>query len=162
VLTFDHNEVWSKVVSPHWELSNSMWHATWTWGNRSDSWLLMVGNQIGDLIPDLYFGHNLCFRCSNGSCEPISDIYILRVSQWYNERFNLLSFNPCNCFMKIQKSIWDFNSQDESSFGSVRVHSLTFFCTPGSMRCDSWASFLACTFTSPCLSHEPKARLWHS
>jgi hypothetical protein len=27
------------------------------------------------------------------------------------------------------------------------------------MKCDSWASFLACTFASPCLGHEPKARV---
>ncbi len=34
---------------------------------------------------------------------------------------------------------WDSNSQNESSLESVKVHSLTFFCTPGSMKCDSWA-----------------------
>jgi hypothetical protein len=27
------------------------------------------------------------------------------------------------------------------------------------MKCDSWASLLACTFASPCLGHEPKARV---
>jgi hypothetical protein len=27
------------------------------------------------------------------------------------------------------------------------------------MRCDSWASLLACTLVSPCLSHEPKVRV---
>jgi hypothetical protein len=31
-------------------------------------------NQTTNLIPDLSFGHNLCFRCINGSCEPILDI----------------------------------------------------------------------------------------
>ncbi len=29
----------------------------------------------------LSFGYNLCFKCPNGSCEPILDIYILRSFQ---------------------------------------------------------------------------------
>jgi len=33
------------------------------------------------------------------------------------------------------------------------------FHTLGSVKCDSQASFLACTFASPCLGHEPKARV---
>jgi hypothetical protein len=32
--------------SPCRELSNGMWHTTYTQGNRGDSWLLMVGSQI--------------------------------------------------------------------------------------------------------------------
>jgi hypothetical protein len=32
--------------SPYQELSNDMWHATFTQGNEGDSWFLMVGNQI--------------------------------------------------------------------------------------------------------------------
>jgi hypothetical protein len=28
------------------------------------------------LIPGLSFGHNLCFKCPNESCEPILNIYI--------------------------------------------------------------------------------------
>jgi hypothetical protein len=119
----------------------------------------MVGSQIGNLTLDLSFGHNLCFRCSNGSYEPILDIYISRDFQWYKECFNTLSFDPCNYSLKIWESIWDSNSQDESSLGSVRVHSLTFFCTIGSMKCDSRASLLAHTLASPCLGHEPKARV---
>jgi hypothetical protein len=38
-----------------------------------------------------------------------------------------MGFDPCNCIMKIPESIWDSNSHNGSSFGSVRVHSLTFF-----------------------------------
>jgi hypothetical protein len=53
----------------------------------------------------------------------------------------------------------DFNSQSENSLGSVEVHSLTLSYIHGSMKCDSWASFLACAFASPCLGHEPKARV---
>jgi hypothetical protein len=36
--------------------------------------LLMVGSQIVNLIPNISFHHNLCFKCSNGSCKPILDI----------------------------------------------------------------------------------------
>jgi hypothetical protein len=53
----------------------------------------------------------------------------------------------------------DFNSQDEKSLGSVRVHCLTLFCTPMSMRCDSRVSFLARTFVSLCLGYEPKVNV---
>jgi hypothetical protein len=60
--------------SPRQELSNDMWHATCTQGNRGDSWLLMVGNQIANLTLDPSFDHNLCFKCPNGSYEPILDI----------------------------------------------------------------------------------------
>jgi len=44
------------------KLSKSMWHTTWTLINYGDYWLLVVGNQIGNLTPDLSFGHNLCFK----------------------------------------------------------------------------------------------------
>ncbi len=53
----------------------------------------------------------------------------------------------------------DSNSQSGSSFGSVRVHSLTLFCISGSMKCHSWASLLARAFVSLCLGREPKARV---
>jgi len=51
------------------------------------------------------------------------------------------------------------NSQSGSSVGSVEVHSFTLFYTFESMRCNSRASLLAYTFASPCLCHEPKARV---
>jgi hypothetical protein len=53
----------------------------------------------------------------------------------------------------------NFNSQSESSFGNVWVHSLTLSYSPRRMKCDSWASFLAHTFTSPCLGCELKVRV---
>jgi hypothetical protein len=148
-----------KSCSLHWELSNDMSHVTWTWRNRGDPWLLMFRRQTVNLTPNLFLGHNLCFRCPNGSCKPISNIYVPRDFQWCKECFNSMNFDPWNCFLKIQKSIWDSNSQNGSSLGSVKIHSFTLFCTPGSMRCDSQASVLACTLTSPCLGHEPKARV---
>jgi len=99
-------EVRSKVkCSPRWKLSNSMWHATCTQGNRGNPRLLMVGSQIVNLTPDLSFGHNLYFKCPNGSCKPIFDIYIPRTFQWYKELFNPMSFGPCNRPLKIWESI---------------------------------------------------------
>jgi hypothetical protein len=60
--------------SPHRELFNGMSHATCMQENQVDSQLLVVGSQIANMIFDLYFDHNLCFKCLNGSCEPILDI----------------------------------------------------------------------------------------
>ncbi len=50
------------------------------------------------------FDHNLCFRCPNGSCKTILNIYILIAFQWYKELFKVMGFDPCNCFLKIQES----------------------------------------------------------
>jgi hypothetical protein len=76
------------------DLFNSMWHVTCTQGNWGDSWLLVVGSQIVNLTPDPCFGHNLCFKSPNGSCEPILDMYVLRAFQWYKERLNPMNFRP--------------------------------------------------------------------
>jgi hypothetical protein len=51
-----------------------------------------------------------------------------------------MGFDPCNRALKIWESIWDSNSQKGNSLGSVKVHSLTLFCTHGSTRRDSQAS----------------------
>jgi hypothetical protein len=93
-----------KKFSARQELSNSMWHATYTQGNMIDSRLLVVRSQTANLIPGLSFGHNLCFRCPNGSCEPISDIYIPRAFQWYKECFDAMNFDLCDCSLKIRES----------------------------------------------------------
>ncbi len=90
--------------SPHWELSNDISHATCTQGNRVDSQLLVVGSQIANLTPDLSFGHNLCFRYPNGSCEPILNIYVSIAFQWYKELFNSLGFEPCDRSLNIRES----------------------------------------------------------
>ncbi len=113
---------WSlkRSCSPCQELFNGMSHVAYTRGNWVDF--------------DLFFGHNLCFRCPNGRCKPILDIYVSITFQWYKELFEVMSFDPCNCAVKIRESIWVFNSYNESSLESVKVHSLTFFALPGA--CD--------------------------
>ncbi len=51
------------------------------------------------------FGHNLCFKYPNGSCELIWNIYIPRDFQWHKEFFNLMNFDPFNHPLKIRESI---------------------------------------------------------
>jgi len=82
-----------------------MWPATCMQVNQGDFWLLMVKSQIGSLIFDPSFGHNLCIKYTNGSCEPISNIYVPRVFQPYKKLFNPLSFDPYNHPLKIQEFI---------------------------------------------------------
>jgi hypothetical protein len=61
--------------------------------------------QFDSLILGPSFGHNLCFRCPNGSCKPILNIYISRYFQWYKKILNPMCFDPCNYSLKIWKSI---------------------------------------------------------
>jgi hypothetical protein len=67
--------------SSHREISNGMLHVVCKQVNRVDSQLFLVGSQIGSLTLSPSFGHNLCFRCLNEQCEPISDIYVPRAFQ---------------------------------------------------------------------------------
>jgi hypothetical protein len=67
--------------SPRQELSNNMSHVTCTQVNQRDSWLLVVRNQIVNLFFGPYFDHNLCFKYSNGMCEPILNIYVFKKFQ---------------------------------------------------------------------------------
>jgi len=72
---------------------------------QGNSKLLMVESQIDTLTPNLFFGHNLCCKYSNGSCESILDIEVLKKIQWYKEFFNPMNFDPSNYFLKIWDSI---------------------------------------------------------
>jgi hypothetical protein len=119
----------NQSCSPRQELSNDMLHATCTQEIWVNPRILVVRSQIGNLTPGFSFGHNLCFRCPSESCKPILDIYISIDFQWYNKIFNSLGFDPCNHPLKIQESTETPNSQNGSSLGSVRVHSLTFSFT---------------------------------
>ncbi len=106
-----------KSCSFHWDLSNDMWYTTCTQVNQGDSWLLVVRIQIDNLIPDFSFGHNLYFKYSNGTCEPIWEIYVPRAFQWYNEILNPMSFYPYNFFLKIQESIGTLTPQVGAHLG---------------------------------------------
>jgi hypothetical protein len=112
ILSSDLRLKWGlkQSCSPRLELSNGMWHATCTQGNQGISQLLVVRSQTANLTPNPSFGHNLCFRCPNGWCKPISDIYVPKDFQWYKERFNPMSFDPCNHLLKIEVhlGVWGF------------------------------------------------------
>jgi len=101
-----------QTCSYPWELSNGVLHFTCTHRGRVNSWLLVVGNQIASLTPDLSFDHNSCCRCPNGSCEAILDIYTLRPFQRYKEHFNARCFNPCNHVL----SFWESRRTPKSHF----------------------------------------------
>jgi hypothetical protein len=67
-----------QTCSSPWELSNDVLHSTCTHRDRVDSWLLMVRGQIANLTSGPSFDHNLCYKCPNGSCKAILDIYTSR------------------------------------------------------------------------------------
>jgi hypothetical protein len=66
---------------------------------------------------------------------------------------------PLQLISKYLGAHRDYNSQSGSSLRSVRVHSLTLSCTPGSMRCGSRNPLSAHTLASPCLGCKPKVRV---
>jgi hypothetical protein len=68
-------------------------------------------------------------------------------------------FWPLKQFSKNSEVHQNFNSQSGSPLGSVWVHFLTLSYTLGSMKCDSQASLLARTSTSPSFGWEPKAKV---
>jgi hypothetical protein len=125
------------------------------------SLLLVVRSQIVDLTPDPSFGHNLCFRCPNGSCEPIWDTYVLRAFQWYKELLNPLDFDPCNCFMKIWESTATSTPKVRAPlgvWGFIPSHSFTLL--------GAWDVIPKLPLGSPplqalALVASPKLGLWH-
>jgi hypothetical protein len=151
---------WSLEQSciPRWELSNSVLHATCTQGNQVDSWFFVVGSQIANLIRNLSFSHNLCFKCPNGSCEPILDIYVSITFQWYKELFKAMGFAPWNCIFKI----WKFTEIPIPKVGVplgvwrfIPSHSLALLGACGMTLDSPFAHNLA----TPCLGRKPKARV---
>jgi hypothetical protein len=78
------------------ELSKNVSHSTCTHRGQVDSQLLVVQSQIGNLIPDPSFVHNLCYRCLNGSYKAIFVIYTWRPFQRYKKHFKARCFDPSN------------------------------------------------------------------
>jgi hypothetical protein len=104
--------------SSFWELFNGVLHFTCTHRGRVNSRLLVVGSQTSSLTLGLFFCHNMCCRCPNGSCEPIFDIYILIAFQWYKERLNAKCFDPWNRTLKF----WESQQTLESPFRKCENH----------------------------------------
>jgi len=93
-----------KTYSSPWELSNDVSHSIYTHRGQVGSWLLVVGSQIVSLTPNPSFCHNLCCRCSNGSCEAIFDIYTSITFQWHVERLKARCFDPYNRTLEFWES----------------------------------------------------------
>jgi hypothetical protein len=72
-----------------------------------------------------------------------------------------MGFDPSNRSLKIQKFIETPTLKVGIHLGVLRFnsHTLPYSQPPKRMKCDSQASLLAYTFVSPCLGHEPKARV---
>ncbi len=85
-------------------LSNGVSHSTCTHRGRVDSRLLVVGNQTANLTPSPSFDHNLCYRCPNGSCKAIFDIYTSRTFQRYKEHLKARCFDLYNWALKLRGS----------------------------------------------------------
>jgi hypothetical protein len=138
-------------------------HTICTHGNWVDSRLLVVGSQIANLTPGPSFGHNLCFKCPNGWCEPILDIYVLRAFHWHKKILKPLSFDPYNRPLKIQESTGTPTPKVELPWG-VSVHSFTPSHTPRSMLCNFWLPSWPATLQTLALVTSPRLGLrhWHS
>jgi len=114
------------------ELSNAVSHSWIGHQEEVDSWLFVVGSQIGNSTPGPSFSHNLCFRCSNEPSEPILDVYAPRAFQWYKERHEPLSFDPCSRSLKFWESTgtpspkWELPWECEGSLLHTPSHFLTF------------------------------------
>jgi hypothetical protein len=148
--------------NPRWDLSKGILHATCSWGNRVDSQLLVVGNQIVILTLDLSFDYNLCFKCLNGQWKPILDIYVSVNFHWYKELFQAMGFDLWNCVLKIWESICDSNSHNGSSLGRVRVCSLTFSAHPGACDVTPMSPSWPVTLQPLALVMSPRLRLRHN
>ncbi len=111
---------WSpkQICSSPWELSNGVSHSTCTHQGRVDSRLLMVGSQIADLTPGPSFCHNLCYRCANGSCKAIFNIYTSIAFQWHEERLKARCFDPYNQTLKFP----EFRRTPKSPFWECECH----------------------------------------
>jgi hypothetical protein len=101
--------VWSRQglnqsCSPRRDLSKAVSHSQfWGWQDV-DSRLLVVESQTASLTPGPSFAHNLGFRCPNGQCEAIFDIYVSRPFQWHQEHLNARCFGPCCRALNIRES----------------------------------------------------------
>jgi hypothetical protein len=96
--------VLNQSCSSRRELSNAMSHSSRRRQEKVDSRLLVVGSQTVNLTPGPSFAHNLGYKCPNGQCEAIFDIYVSRTFQWHQEHPNVRCFSPCCRALNIRES----------------------------------------------------------
>jgi hypothetical protein len=132
---------WSLKQSciPCQDLFNDMSFGTCTQQNRVNSRLLVVKSQSANLTIDPFFGHNLCCKCPNGSCELILDIYVLIIFQWYKKILNPLGFDPCTHSLNIRESTKTPTPKVEAPLGVWRFIPSHFLSLPGFL---SWPVIL--------------------
>jgi hypothetical protein len=120
-------KVWSrrglnKTCSPRQDLFNDVWHSQFRGREEVNSRLLVVGSQTASLTPGPSFAHNLGYRCPNGQCEAIFDIYASRPFQWHQEHLNARCFGPWCRTLNIRES----RRTPSPHFGSVGLHPHTW------------------------------------
>jgi hypothetical protein len=101
----------NQSCNPRRALSNDVSHSQIGCREEVDSRLLVVGSQTTSLTPGPSFAHNLGWRCPNGQCEAIFDIYALRPFQWHQEHPNARCFWPCCRTLNIRESRKTLNPQ---------------------------------------------------
>jgi len=95
---------WS--CSPCQEISNGMWHVTYTYENQGDSWLLMAIT----CVLSIQMGH----------ASPFWTFKFQDFFQWYKELFIPMGFDPCNRCLKIWESIGTSTPKVEIHLGVWR------------------------------------------
>jgi len=113
----------------------------------------VVGSQIGIFTLDPSFGHNLCFKYSNGSLQ--AHFRHLSFKTFSMELFNPMSFDPWNTSLKIHDSIG-------IPTHTVRIHLGVCGFIPSHSQeceCDYRVALSACTFPCLCFGHEPKVKV---
>ncbi len=94
----------NQSCSPCQDLFNVMLRFQIGCQKEVDSRLLVVGSQTGNLTPGPSFAHNLGYRCQNGQCEAIFDMYASRTFQWHQEHLNARCFGPRCRAINIRES----------------------------------------------------------
>jgi hypothetical protein len=86
------------------------------------------------------------------------NIYVSKKSQWYNENFNLMSFEPWKHSLKILDSIVTPTPKVGVLLGVcgfIPSHSLIL----QECKYDFMVAFMTYTFPCPCFGHKLKARI---
>jgi len=118
----------------------------------------MVKSQIYTSILDFFGGHNLCYKYSNGLCEPILNTYISRNFQYYKKNFNPMNFDPWKFFLKIRKSVGTPIPKMGVHLG-VCGFIPSHFLALWECKCDYQVALSAHTFPCLCFGCEPKSKV---
>jgi hypothetical protein len=143
--------------NPCQELSNNMWHASYTHVFQDNYQLLMVGNQIGTSTLDPFFGHNLCFKYSNGSWKPILNIYVSRTFQWYKNFLIQWILTPEIPFWRFRTPKGFQLPKWKSTWECVD----SFLHIPSSANVSPKLCFQLAPFHAFALIVSPRLRSWH-